>query len=580
MSFEGLSRKLHGAIPRKIMVLTSIVMLIGGLFLIAWSLTHLPINSARSQLRDLPPSANSAASGPPISTHFSTPISIQLHPHIPIPLTEFMHTLTTEDRYLSLQPADAFRPATFVFDLKPKYGYPIYEEFFAAATRFDTIHLSISLDVIETLWQTSTGNPETTYQTIAILQETEPALEQLLGTAGSQIERYPSTAALVDAVRQNRSTLTLVPFHSLTPRLAVLAVDGQNPVENANQFDPFTYPLIAKVYAHAGPDIADKNDQIMTLLKQIPASNRDPERLTVVAMTGVTALVRRTAAQMDRLGAQWPAEIVGPVLSAADITTMSNEVPFVPGCETNDDPENLTFCTNPAYMATLIASGADVIGLTGNHQNDYGHGATSESLALYEQAGLSIYGGGANLEAARAPLYLEHNGNQLAFIGANSYGPTTAWATDDAPGSAQFDLAIMSNEIRAIKQNQWADVVFAELQYQETYGVEPLNEQRYNFRALVDAGADIMTGIQSHVPQAIEFVDENIILYGLGNLYFDQMWSLETREALIAKHTIYAGQHISTQLLPTILHDYGQPHWADDSIKERILQRVFDASRD
>ena len=166
---------------------------------------------------------------------------------------------------------------------------------------------------------------------------------------------------------------------------------------------------------------------------------------------------------------------------------------------------------------------------------------------------MPVYGGGADKASAFAPLFLEHNGNKLAFLGANSYGPDSAWATEFSPGSAPFDLAIMSAAIRSIKEEGEADVVFTELQYQESYDVTPLYDQRLDFGALARAGADIVTGVQSHVPQAVEFVEGNLVLYGLGNLYFDQMWTEDTREGLIVKHTIYAGRHISTQLLPTLL---------------------------
>jgi poly-gamma-glutamate synthesis protein (capsule biosynthesis protein) len=295
-------------------------------------------------------------------------------------------------------------------------------------------------------------------------------------------------------------------------------------------------------------------------------------------MTGVTAMVRLTADAMDKEGDGWPAAVVGPELSSADITAISNEVPFVKDCETNTDRENLVFCSKPQYMETLRASGADIIGLTGNHLNDFGLENSLGSLTLYADAGLPVYGGGTDKMRASAPLFVTHNGNRLAFMGANSYGPPSAWATDYSPGSAPFDLSIMSASIRSIKQANDADVVFAELQYQESYDVTPLGDQRLDFDALARAGADVVTGVQSHVPQAVEFVEGRMVLYGLGNLYFDQMSDEDTREGLIVKHTIYNGHHISTQLLPTLLYDSGQPRWPDAQRRAAILAKVFGAS--
>jgi poly-gamma-glutamate synthesis protein (capsule biosynthesis protein) len=79
------------------------------------------------------------------------------------------------------------------------------------------------------------------------------------------------------------------------------------------------------------------------------------------------------------------------------------------------------------------------------------------------------------------------------------------------------------------------------------------------------------------VPQAVEFEAGKLILYGLGNLFFDQMQGT-TREGLIVKHTIYDNRHISTQILTTLIYDYGQPRWASASERTSILSRVFGAS--
>jgi poly-gamma-glutamate synthesis protein (capsule biosynthesis protein) len=118
-------------------------------------------------------------------------------------------------------------------------------------------------------------------------------------------------------------------------------------------------------------------------------------------------------------------------------------------------------------------------------------------------------------------------------------------------------------------------VVLAELQYQESYDTMPLVDQRQDFTALARAGADIVTGVQSHVPQGMEFTDGRLVLYGLGNLYFDQMFDLSTREGLVVEHTFYDGKHLGTQVLTTLLYDYGQPRWTEGTQRESLLERVF-----
>lgn len=585
-------------IPKQYALLISAVMIVFGAGLLLWLLFNLPPAGASDPAVALAvgqaapgnaeankPQTNTAASATLTNsttlTQASTalPVSLVLAQTDALPLA--MGALATSSALSQTTwltaPTDA--PTVNVrFAFAGQKADAVYAYTFAAATRFDTIDTTITWPALQAAWR---GNNER-FGAVAVLTDTLPALTQLLGKAGETVVGYGTEGEVATAAWANAAdsppALVLLPFDQLEPRLVVLAIDGQNPVENANNFDAATYPLVATLYAENLGKTPAEAAAVQAFLAELPAGNRDPQRLTVIAMTGVTAMVRLTAEQMDKRGIDWLAAVVGPELASADITAISNEVPFVPDCETNTSMDNLTFCSKPEYMAALQACGVDIIGLTGNHQNDYGRDDAVISLDIYDEAKLPVYGGGRNKEEAFAPFYLEHNGNRLAFLGANSYGPTFAWATDTQPGSAQFDLNIMSATIRSIKEQGRADVVLAELQYQESYEVVPLLDQRDNFNALVRAGADIVTGVQSHVPQAIEFTNGKLVLYGLGNLFFDQMWSQTTREGIIVKHTIYNNRHISTQLFTTLLYDYGQPRWTTPAERTAILQRVYGAS--
>jgi poly-gamma-glutamate synthesis protein (capsule biosynthesis protein) len=570
----------------KVAVLAGVIMILAGFGLAVIALSQLPtlpglphnalaaiIEAPKSPLAQpaSPLAASASATASPIVSGPKQEIIVSMDDQLPTDLLSATTDFRNPQTAITVVP-DGQAGVAVRFDWKADGGEPFFQQFFAAATRFDTIDLSLRTLNIKRAW----GGDTNRFQSVAILSGTQPALTQLLGDPGRSVVAYRSIDDLVKAVWAGNSVLALVPFDQLQPKLAVYAVDGQIPIENSVKFTPSAYPLIATVYAHQQPGAP--SDALSRLSAALPASNRDASRLTVVAMTGVTAMARFTAAAIDKNGPDWPAAVVGPELASADITAISDEVPFIPGCITNADRENLVFCSKPEYMATLKASGADIIGLTGNHLNDFGIKDSLQSLDIFRAEGLLVYGGGVNKQKAAAPLFLENNGNKLAFLGANSYGPESDWATDNTPGSARFDRSIMSAAIRSIKARGDADVVFAELQYLETDDVSPLADQRLDFEALAQAGADVVTGVQSHVPQAMEFVDGHVVLYGLGNLFFDQMWGEDTREGIIVKHTIYKGRLISTQLLPTLLFDYGQPRWPDPARRATILAKVFGAS--
>lgn len=586
-------------LPRWGALLLSAGMILAGLALLFQAMIRLPTRAepaqqtpatsgARTEPTATGPSVAAAETAPPAPTAAptSTPTplpALSLHSATGVP-SQIAAALWQAEQSPVSEAASDPAEADFALNFQPGAGsfVQVYEQTFAASTRFDSLRQDVTFAEIQALWQQQ-SQTDPPFQAAVVLSQTLPGLEVLLGPVGGPVEAVADVDALIERVWADDSTLALLPFHLLTPELLPLAVDGQNPAENAAGFQADAYPLALPVYLadlRADASTADVrlSDVHAVVAEAIGTTNRDPQKLTLLVMTGVTAMVRETAYKMDTFGPEWVAEDIGPVLRAADITHVSNEVPFVPGCQTNRDPNNLIFCSAPEYMAALEAIGTDIVGLTGNHQNDYGPEDALASLDIYAEAGLPVYGGGRNKSEAFQPLYLEHNGTRFAFLGANSYGPPFAWAKDNAPGSAQFDLNILSATIRSIREKDLADVILVELQYQETYDVTPLWVQRQDFRALIQAGADVVTGVQSHVAQAVEFEEGRPILYGLGNLFFDQMWSDATRDGLIVKHTFYDGRHIATRLLPTILYDFGQPRWATGPDRERILRYVYGAS--
>jgi len=232
------------------------------------------------------------------------------------------------------------------------------------------------------------------------------------------------------------------------------------------------------------------------------------------------------------------------------------------------------------------------VGLTGNHMNDFGTAVFSDTLDFYDRQGIHYYGGGRNAAAARAPLEVEHNGNTFGFLGANQWGPefyasganetVSAWAGPDSPGAARFDRAQMVADIAALRPQ--VEIIVAEMQHTEfndagQYQTAPIPEQMADFRALSDAGADIVVGVQAHTPQAVELRGPNrIILYGLGNLYFDQVRNWATRPGLVARHAIYDGRLLNTELLVTVIDPDMQPRWATPQERAQVLREVFSAS--
>jgi hypothetical protein len=440
---------------------------------------------------------------------------------------------------------------------------PVVAIFLVPAVPLASLREDLALDDLRRVWRgEAAGHLLVTNTAVA-------ALESLLGPRGSQaaVEVVPG-ADLLPRLEQQPEATAILPFDELRPQLKPLSLEGLSVLDR--ELDEAKYPL--RAVAWAGGPAGWEAELAAHLAEKGLDSNRHLDQHTILAMTGVTALVRGIALEMEARGdVGWPARRLAGLLSAADLTHISNEVSFMRGCQALR--ETPAFCSRPEYMEVLRLVGANVVELTGNHNLDFGPTYALQSLELYAQEGMGVFGGGRDQVAARLPLLMTHNGNRLAFLGYNQFGPDYALAGPSSPGAAAFSLAAVQADV-ALARSQ-ADLVFVSVQYTEEYQAEPLPEQVADFRAIVDAGADVVTGTQAHQPQLVELYEGKPIFYGLGNLFFDQTWSLATRHSLIVRHHIYRGRLLAVEILPTTMGGDFQPYLAGGEEREAILRTVL-----
>jgi poly-gamma-glutamate synthesis protein (capsule biosynthesis protein) len=305
-------------------------------------------------------------------------------------------------------------------------------------------------------------------------------------------------------------------------------------------------------------------------------------------MTGLTALARgkTIGRRMDEYGVLYPAEKIVDVLRDADITHISNEICFVEGCSSENKFPLL--CSDPSYIELLRYVGTDVIELTGNHMNDYGPEWMMYTMEIYDNEGWPYFGGGRNLEDSYLPAIFEVNGNKIAFLGVNAYGLANAneWAREDSPGAARLniwneeerekDFEKVENIIRILKED--GNIVIFTFQYQETESYSPTESQISDFERIIDAGADIVSGSQSHWPMGVEFRGDGFINYGLGNLFYNMRDILGLKQGIIAKHIFYDGKYINTILITTMLENLSQLRLATPEERVELLNSIFTAS--
>ena len=78
--------------------------------------------------------------------------------------------------------------------------------------------------------------------------------------------------------------------------------------------------------------------------------------------------------------------------------------------------------------------------------------------------------------------------------------------------------------------------------------------------------------------QAFAFEGDTFIHYGPGNLFFDQMDMMGTRQTFVDTHVIYDGRLISVELWTGLIENWARPRLMNAEERADFLQTVFQAS--
>jgi hypothetical protein len=452
---------------------------------------------------------------------------------------------------------------------------PLGEWVYAAVAPFATVADGVTGDDLLATWRGEPAGPFAGHPFL-VSPETAAALQTHWGQPGPGAQ-VKDAGELLDASWAARPAWAVVPFEALDPRWKVLRIDGRSPIDKPLAVE--AYPLSIPIGLRGSADAVELTWDALGG-PAVHVTNRDEGLLTVIAMSGVTALVRATAFQMETLGLAYPGEDVAAVMTSADIAHVSNEVSFAEDCPFPDpgyQSSGLRFCSRDRYIELLETIGVDVVELTGNHVNDWGTAALEHTLAMYADRGWGTFGGGADAVAASQPLTVTHHGNTIAFVGCNPVGPAGAWATAEGPGAAQCTITSLAETVAELAKQ--VDVVIVGLQYQELYSYAPTAQQAADFITLATAGAAIVSGSQGHHVQGFAFSPAgHLVHYGVGNLFFDQMDSLGTRQTFVDRHVIYAGRHIATDLWTGLIENWARPRPMTAAERALFMQGIFAAS--
>ena len=164
-------------------------------------------------------------------------------------------------------------------------------------------------------------------------------------------------------------------------------------------------------------------------------------------------------------------------------------------------------------MPTFVnASGKFISVLANNHSMDFGEIGLSHTIDFLKDANSHIVGAGEDVQSAYRPLIFEWCGRRVALLSRceTQFGS----AAPGNGGVAALNEAIYQ-EISDLKQN--VDYVILSIHAAAEMCAWPSVKRQKLYRSFIDAGADLIHGHHSHVPQGWEEYKGAYIFYGLGN---------------------------------------------------------------
>jgi poly-gamma-glutamate synthesis protein (capsule biosynthesis protein) len=300
-----------------------------------------------------------------------------------------------------------------------------------------------------------------------------------------------------------------------------------------------------------------------------------PMRPPLVLLFGGDVMLSRTvnakmAAYDDY---EWPFAQISQLTSSADITIFNLESPFLKDADYNVPSGSFMFKADPKAIIGLQAAGVDVLSLANNHIMNMGDRGLDDTLSILQMAGIGAVGAGQNEKAARQGYLWTGKGWKVAFL-SYAYPDDNSVAGEKKPGISTMDVDNLREDIARWRHQ--ADLVIVLMHAGTEYVSSPNKEQVTFARAAIDAGADAVIGHHPHWPQSWEIYQNKPIFYSLGNLVFDQMWSRETSQGLLARLTFNDNFSGQAELWPIIISDYGQAQLWPEAVPESIFWDAYD----
>lgn len=391
--------------------------------------------------------------------------------------------------------------------------------------------------------------------------------------------------------------------------VTLLALDGHVPTGSSPQrtfatYDEIANAMLTEVGSVAILPIAEIDFRVSALsvdnydpLRQTPV---DEEEAIQISVVGDIVPGRNVHNKMVEYGDfLHPFRKIAPVLSASDVTFANLEGNLSWNITPPADAHTFSFVSDPTMIEGFTLAGIDAVSLANNHStwNSAGWGVSAllDTIDVLDAAGMGRFGGGRDIDEARAPWVTEVKGKSVALIGIDGVtaneepraddatvwetwlgGPQYAGAGSGQPGTNPYILDTVLRDIEFLSTQY--DIVIPYFHFGVEYVAVPPPWAVGGARAAIDVGATMVVTNHPHVIQGMEIHSGKPIVYSPGNFVFDQMFAVDVRQGLICEITLRGDRVVGLRFRGFEIEDFNQPRLMTAGENASQMDRFWQAT--
>ena len=210
---------------------------------------------------------------------------------------------------------------------------------------------------------------------------------------------------------------------------------------------------------------------------------------------------------------------IGPILKKYDLCFYNQE--SIIGGDSLGFSSYPTFNTPSQFANTMISNGFNLVSLANNHSLDKGEKGILNSIKYWETKPIIYSGVNKSLDARIQTRIGFANGISYVLL---AYTDLTNGLK--RPKGREYLLDVYSDSLVIADINKYkllVDVILVSVHFGDEYSHTPSSRQRDIVKLLINFGVDIVIGHHPHVIQPIEWIDNTLVIYSLGNFISGQI---------------------------------------------------------